>query len=400
MSAIFEEIPVAQLLFAVTGAFDLADKRFRMHAKRVLFTSMQLGEELDLDFSAMKTLFMAAILHDIGILDDVERTELIERDVPQDKVIEHSQRGSALLNKIPEFDHLASIIKHHHRPFNTLPSSNEVFLCSIIFLADRVVIAAGEELVEPSEIKEILAWLRSNSNTLFDPRVVAAFESIATRPSFWLDLMTDYVRDRCFDYSYLIADQFVSPLVLGRLFASMIDLRSPFTSRHSFLVASTARNIGSKLGFSEQECRMLELAGLLHDVGKLAVPNTILEKEGSLTYEERAQIQVHPYFTFRILDRIQGLEIVKEWASFHHERLDGTGYPFQIEEDELSLGSRILAVADVYAALSERRPYKEPLPSSQVVALLRRNAANGGLDPFVVEIVASLPEHTHLLETV
>lgn len=145
---------------------------------------------------------------------------------------------------------------------------------------------------------------------------------------------------------------------------------------------------------------MLELAGLLHDVGKLAVPNTILEKEGSLTYEERAQIQVHPYFTFRILDRIQGLEIVKEWASFHHERLDGTGYPFQIEEDELSLGSRILAVADVYAALSEKRPYKEPLPSSQVVALLRRNAAHGGLDPFVVEIVASLPEHTHLLETV
>lgn len=393
MPFVFNEIPVKQLLFAVTGALDIADEYFRMHAIRVLFASLRIGEELNLDNTTLKRLFMAAILHDVGVLSDQERAELMALEVPQDKVELHSRRGKELLQSLPGFENLASIVGYHHHPVFAMPETEEAFLANIIHLADRIVVAAGDGLLEPGQVEESLGWVRENAGIQFDPRIVAAFDRLTDLPSFWLDLTTDYVWERAMDYSYLIADKFVDPFVLGRLFAKMIDLRSPFTSRHSFLVASTARRLGQEFGLSQRECNMLELAGLLHDLGKLAVPNSILEKEGKLTYEERNHVTVHPYFTYQLLNGIPGLEMVKEWAAFHHERMDGRGYPFQIPGENLSLGSRVLAVADVYAALSEKRPYKDPLPQEEVIAILRENAAGGGLDPHVVETVAKLPVH-------
>ena len=130
----------------------------------------------------------------------------------------------------------------------------------------------------------------------------------------------------------------------------------------------------------------MRLAGYLHDLGKLAVPSEILEKPDKLTAAEFAVIRSHTYYTYRVLEKISGLETVNEWASFHHERLNGDGYPFHRAGDTLSLGSRIMAVADVLTAITEDRPYRAGMAPEKAMGILTSMAEGGVLDPSVVEL--------------
>ena len=123
----------------------------------------------------------------------------------------------------------------------------------------------------------------------------------------------------------------------------IIDFRSAFTASHSIGVAESAQLLSKKLGFNKLEARMMYLAGLLHDIGKLSVPISILEKKGPLNNTEFNVIKKHTYYSYRIMSNIKGIESINQWASFHHEKLDGTGYPFAIKGSNLDLGSRIMA---------------------------------------------------------
>ena len=127
------------------------------------------------------------------------------------------------------------------------------------------------------------------------------------------------------------------------------------------------------MGFSAWECQLIRVAGNLHDLGKLAVPAEILEKSGQLTDAEYNLIKGHSFYTYHILEAIDELEIITAWAAFHHERLDGSGYPFQISGDQLSLPARIVAVADVFTAITEDRPYRVGMDPDQALSVLRKN---------------------------
>ncbi|MFA6612534.1 MAG: HD domain-containing phosphohydrolase, partial [Dehalococcoidales bacterium] len=127
-------------------------------------------------------------------------------------------------------------------------------------------------------------------------------------------------------------------------------------------------------------------AGLLHDLGKLAVPTEILEKEGKLTADDFAIMRSHTYHTYRALEPIKPLKTVNEWASFHHERLDGNGYPFHITGPQLSLGSRIMAVADVSTALLEDRPYRAGMAQDEATRILERMSKDA-IDGDIVNIL-------------
>ena len=122
----------------------------------------------------------------------------------------------------------------------------------------------------------------------------------------------------------------------------------------------------------------------MHDLGKLSVPEEILEKPGKLSPEEFRIIKKHTYYTYRILDVIPGFDEINRWASFHHEKLDGSGYPFRLHEENIPTGSRIMAVSDVFSALTEDRPYRMGLPRQRVVEILGQMSP-GGLDSQVVK---------------
>jgi putative nucleotidyltransferase with HDIG domain len=157
-------------------------------------------------------------------------------------------------------------------------------------------------------------------------------------------------------------------------FAEIIDSKTPFTYRHSVGVAEAASDIARHIGLGGGELRKLRRAALLHDIGKLGVSNAILEKPGKLTAEEFSQVRQHPYHTYEILRRIPAFSDFSYDAALHHERLNGKGYWQGLMADALSLPARILAVADVFDALSAKRPYRDALPLEKVFSMMREDA--------------------------
>lgn len=141
-------------------------------------------------------------------------------------------------------------------------------------------------------------------------------------------------------------------------------------------------------GFDQERLRTLRHAALLHDIGKLGIPNSILEKPGKLDDDEFARIKLHPQFSYEILRPIRAFERVAEIAAAHHERLDGRGYWRGLSADQLDLDMRILAVADVFDALSAERPYRGAMPMPEVFAILERESSTG-LDPECVAMLKS-----------
>ena len=135
-------------------------------------------------------------------------------------------------------------------------------------------------------------------------------------------------------------------------------------------MAKTAEKLAELVGFSKNECKMMLVAGYLHDLGKLAIREEVLEKPGKLDKEEFNIIKSHAYYTYRLLQPIKEFEVINTWASFHHEKLNGKGYPFRLDEKSIPLGSRIMAVADIFTAITEDRPYRKGMTAEQTISVL------------------------------
>jgi putative nucleotidyltransferase with HDIG domain len=152
----------------------------------------------------------------------------------------------------------------------------------------------------------------------------------------------------------------------------VIDAKSPFTYRHSERVAEIAVSAGEALGLTPLALRDLRRAALLHDIGKLGVSNRTLDKPGRLTVEELAVVRRHPEWTEEILGRVSRFDELAAVAAAHHERLDGSGYHRGVRGRALGRGARILAVADVFEAMTAERPYRAALPVEQALELMER----------------------------
>ena len=142
----------------------------------------------------------------------------------------------------------------------------------------------------------------------------------------------------------------------------------------------------------------MEVAGLLHDLGKLAVPDQILEYPGSLSPDQFRLMKQHTYYTYHLLSCLPQYPHLKEWAAFHHEKLDGSGYPFRIPGEKLSLGARIMAVADIFQALSEDRPYRPGLSLTETRQILDKSVASGKIDADLTRLLIADPPN-HLIKT-
>ena len=161
---------------------------------------------------------------------------------------------------------------------------------------------------------------------------------------------------------------------IAEAFAAIVDAKSPYTARHSAGVAVHAGTIGRELGFSAPVLRDLRRGALLHDLGKLGIPNTILDKPGKLDDKELTRIKTHPVYTEQILARVPAFAPLAAASSAHHERLNGSGYPNGLRGSELTPYTRVLAVADVFEALTADRPYRDGMPTDQALEIMRRDA--------------------------
>ncbi len=223
--------------------------------------------------------------------------------------------------------------------------------------------------------KEIIpATIRSYSGKLFHPGAVEAFEKVAVHDSFWLDISN---LDMNSVLNAAISDTYEIELTIDLLeqfaftISKIIDARSRFTISHSFGVSAVAYYIAGLLGYPEEKSRRIRIAGLLHDMGKIAVPTEIIDKNGPLTREERTNIQTHAYFTWLILKDVDVLGEIRDWASNHHENHDGSGYPKNLGEARISEEMDIISYADIYTALSENRPYREGLATEEILSIMQ-----------------------------
>lgn len=137
------------------------------------------------------------------------------------------------------------------------------------------------------------------------------------------------------------------------------------------------------------------IAGYVHDYGKLAVGPDILDKNGGLNQEELHVVRSHTYYTHRLLQGIRGFESINTWASLHHERLDGSGYPFHFTSENIPFGSRIMAVADIFTAISEIRPYRDAMSKEEVFEVIQSMVANGLICRKVTDILFENYDDVH-----
>lgn len=173
--------------------------------------------------------------------------------------------------------------------------------------------------------------------------------------------------------------------------AAAVDARDPNTSRHSENVARLATAVARALDLGEQEVRNIGVAGLLHDVGKIGVPDSILSKPGPLTEEEWEKVKLHPALGESIIHHASSLREIVPLVLHHQERFDGKGYPSRLTGEDIPLGARILAVADAYEAMSSNRPYRPAMSRDEIVAELQRSAGTH-FDPKLVDVFLRIME--------
>ena len=209
----------------------------------------------------------------------------------------------------------------------------------------------------------------------FDPALVRVARSLAEDDKIWQRLRSSNVRLEVLQMEPGVAVP-ASPERIDSIceaFAQVIDAKSPYTFNHSVGVAGAAVAISQAMTLSPAMLTMIRRAALLHDIGKLSVSNAILEKPGKLNDAEWKVMRLHPAYTRLILREISGFDHLAFVAAAHHERLDGKGYPEGLTAEQMPLAARIIAVADVYQALSEKRPYRESLPAEAVFKIMDRD---------------------------
>ncbi len=239
----------------------------------------------------------------------------------------------------------------------------------------------------PSRTEEMA---RTRRKTWFDPNLVDVFLSEARHGRLWEDLADPDLQAALSRMELPDRVMLATPERLDDVayaFARIIDAKSPYTYEHSEGVTSVATKLAVYMGFPEASVREQRRAALLHDIGKLGISNRILDKPGKLMDEEFAKIKEHPALTYRILSRVSPFRHLASLAASHHEKLDGTGYHQGLSAADLDAPARILAVADVFDALSSHRPYRPAMPLEKVFSILE---TNGHLCPETVQALSTL----------
>jgi len=246
-------------------------------------------------------------------------------------------------------------------------------LYSRIALMAQVIDVFHTESGRDSAMKEV----RARSKQWFDPQLVAAFEQVALSDEFWRTLAAPNIeravtglQAAALDQQYVLDDDYLDDIATA--FGQVVDAKSPYTSGHSARVALYTDMIAESLGLSSERRRWLKRGALLHDVGKLGVSNSVLDKPGALDADEWEAVKEHARYTETILGSIGAFRELATIAGAHHEKLDGTGYPRGLSGDAISIDTRIITTADIFDAITAERPYRGAIPIPQALEIMRK----------------------------
>jgi HD-GYP domain-containing protein (c-di-GMP phosphodiesterase class II) len=426
-----EVVPLTDVLAALSFALDLTEGQPMGHSLRANLISMELANRLDLPLQTRRDLYYAALLKDAGCSSnasavfemfggneiEAKRARMVtdwsndvraalyafEHAAPGASWFERAKRVATLAKMGPRSaarlvqvrcDRGAEIVlqlglgsgaaagvraleEHwdgHGHP-KGLKGEQIPLVARVLGLAQILEVFSAEGGPHAG-----LALVRRRSGKWFEPTIVEACRGLEPMLARWGAMTTHELRDEVSQAEPGHAALLAGTATLRRVayvFSGIVDAKSPYTGAHSQRVAEISVAIATHMGWSHERIEETRSAALLHDLGKLSVPNSILDKPGMLAPGEWEIMRMHALYTERILEHVQGFEWLAFASAAHHERMDGTGYCRGIEGDMLPELSRVLAVADVYDALSAERPYRGALSPPEVYSIMDRDGAKG-----------------------
>ncbi len=438
-------LSLSELISALSFAIDLTEGAMPGHAIRSCILGMRIAVRYGLPKQALGDLYFALLLKDIGCSSNAARvgqivggddrvikagirlenwtnpynvsrshfslfwgavlpdadpirrlTRIAKIALNSDKnnmelIAQRCQRGAGIIRKLGFSESVAAAVESLDEHWDGHGYPRRLRAAEIPILARILAVAQHLDVFATARSPIIaLEVLRDRSERWFDPELVAIAVDLDREKSLWIGCSANDPHDVTLRLVVDLTPHASPPLAhqeidrICEAFADVVDAKSPFTYRHSLGVADIAYKIARTLGLPDDRCQLVRRAALLHDLGKLSVPNTILDKSGDLSTDERNHVQQHAVLTRQILARIKSFREIADIAGAHHEKLDGSGYPDHLTAKDLPIEARILAVADMYRALTEKRPYRPGLTHRQVMRLLRSDTPKK-LDPDVVD---------------
>lgn len=386
------EINLAELVRAFSLALDLAEYHaYVNHGQRVAYIATGLGILSGLTGDDLNSLYFAGLLHDIGLTGAGGTRSLHDERF----IVSHARIGSELAAKLP-LPGVHRLVLYHHESYdgsgaNGLRGEDIPIGARIVCLADAVDNAMAFCGDTASRREHVASVISKGRGRIFDPHLSDLFLSMAREDRMWYDLQERNLplvlsRFQPADVTTVDVGGLKS---IARVFAEIIDSKSRFTRNHSMGLADLVHRVALSDQRLESKADLLYSAALLHDLGKLVIPNDILEKPTKLTPSEYAVIRSHVYYTKLILSHVKGLQLIAEWAGNHHERMDGNGYADRLPAGDLGLEDRLLAVCDVYQALTEERPYRSGEFPRKALEIIESMVRSGGLCPEAARLLAN-----------
>ncbi|WP_265457913.1 HD-GYP domain-containing protein [Aeromonas salmonicida] len=423
---------LSELIGSLSHALDMTEGQPRGHCIRCCWIGSRLGEQLGLDAGQCHDLYYTLLLKDLGcssnaaricelyLTDDLHfkrdfklvdgslsevvnfvlghtglQADLLGRfrslfhifrngdQIANELIQTRCHRGADIARQLRFSDEVAggilSLDEHWNGKGRPLQLAGEAIpLFSRIALLCQVVdvfhAAAGPE----AALKEV----RERSGSWFDPELVRQFEAMADEP-FWQGLADPQLAEWVFIHpagqgEVALDEDYLDEIAAA--FGQVVDSKSPYTAGHSGRVALYTDILATQMGIPEPRRRWLKRGALLHDVGKLGVSNAILDKPGKLDAQEWAAVQMHAAYTEEILSRIGAFKELAQVAGAHHERLDGKGYPKGLKAEEIALETRIITTADIFDAITAKRPYRGAIPVPQALEMMAEQLGSA-IDP-------------------
>ena len=420
------EPTIGEVLAALSHALDLTEGQLRGHSVRSWMIARRIGQAIGLTGGQLESLFYACLLKDSGCSsnaarvysifggDDLlakQKVKFIDWTNPFESVkytfttIEpggsirtklrkmaammgpyqqsmdevtnaRCTRGSMIALQLGFGEDVASAIQCLDEHWDGRGSPSHLARTDIPILGRVLCLAQTLEVfVTTFGIVAAYDVAHKRNTRWFDPDVVHAATSFRDDHAFWAEHAAHVAGASVGIYEPRGTLGSVTDIdKVCEAFAMIVDAKSSFTAEHSSRVATYALHLGDLFGFPIQQKRTLIRAGLLHDIGKLGVPNSILDKLDKLDPKEYKCVQNHPRYSYEILSQIRGFGEITKIASAHHERLDGKGYWRGLSADDLDINVRIITASDVFDALTAARPYREALSVSHALHIMQKEA--------------------------
>lgn len=377
-----KKVSVLRFLLAFSEHLDSQLPEKRRHSSRVANISLCIADNLGLSEKEKYDLTLSALLHDVGDGNKIQNYSIA--------ISEHALKGSLFISDITSLEKVSTIIKYHHLPWDfgrgrtykeeTIPIESHILTLSEFI--DKYYDKTKYILIERNKI---INKVKKEGEKIFHPDVLNAFLELSSKESFWFTVNYDNIQPKDFYCDInLNIDEF---LQFSRAIARIVDYRSRIQVRHSRNVANIAAFLAGNLKYKDEKIKKIKISGYLHDIGKVALSSSILLKNQGLSKRDMYYIKVHPYKTYIVLKNSISFEDITIWSSYHHEKLNGKGYPFRLKNDEIPEEARIVTIADIYSALREDRPYRKGMNGKRVISYMKKLSKGNYIDKDIYEIL-------------